>query len=68
MNYKHYLRILSICLENNVRLSEQVNVLKEEIRRLERNQKRAQQLGNGLCSEYFKNIGLFLPHHKLDFA
>jgi len=41
----------------NVRLSEQVSVFKEEIRRLERNRERAQQLGNGVCSEYFKNIG-----------
>lgn len=36
---------------------EQSNVLKEEIRRMERNQERVKHLDNQICSEYFKNIG-----------
>lgn len=50
--------LLSESEEINVRLTEQNNLLKEEIRRLERNQHRAKQLENEVCSEYFKNIVL----------
>uniref|UniRef100_A0A915M8Q5 GRIP domain-containing protein n=1 Tax=Meloidogyne javanica TaxID=6303 RepID=A0A915M8Q5_MELJA len=50
--------LLSESEEINVRLNEQNNLLKEEIRRLERNQHRAKQLENEVCSEYFKNIVL----------
>ena len=32
-------------------------MLKEEIRRMERNQERVKHLDNQICSEYFKNIG-----------
>uniref|UniRef100_A0A914IAS2 GRIP domain-containing protein n=1 Tax=Globodera rostochiensis TaxID=31243 RepID=A0A914IAS2_GLORO len=52
--------------EDNVRLNEQVVVLKTEIRRMERCKKRVEHLGNGLCPEYFKNIVLkFLAPPKV---
>uniref|UniRef100_A0A183BHT0 GRIP domain-containing protein n=1 Tax=Globodera pallida TaxID=36090 RepID=A0A183BHT0_GLOPA len=52
--------------EDNVRLNEQVAVLKTEIRRMERCKKRVEHLGNGLCPEYFKNIVLkFLAPPKV---
>ncbi|KAL3081065.1 hypothetical protein niasHT_037533 [Heterodera trifolii] len=58
--------LLSETEEDNVRLSEQVNVLKEEIRRMERCKKRVEHLGNGVCPEYFKNIVLkFLAPPKV---
>lgn len=52
---------------NNVRLSEQVAVLKDEIRRIERNMDRAESISN---LEYLKNIVLkfFIlktPHERL---
>lgn len=52
---------------NNVRLSEQVTVLKDEIRRIERNMDRAESISN---LEYLKNIVLkfFIlksPHERL---
>jgi uncharacterized small protein (DUF1192 family) len=40
---------------NNVRLSEQITVLKDEIRRLERNQEREKSISN---MEYLKNVVL----------
>ena len=38
---------------NNARLNEQINLLKEEIRRLERNQEREKSISN---MEYLKNV------------
>ena len=47
-----------------MRLTEQAKILKEEIRRLERNQEREKEAAN---MEYLKNIFLkvfFIPHFK----
>ncbi|KAH7728093.1 GRIP domain containing protein [Aphelenchoides avenae] len=52
---RHTRELLNETEETNVKLMEQVSLLKEEIRRLERSQERAQHLAN---NEYFKNVML----------
>jgi GRIP and coiled-coil domain-containing protein 2 len=49
----HLTELLNESELNNLRLHEQINVLKEEIRRLERNQEREKSISN---LEYLKNI------------
>ena len=49
----HNRELLCEAEQMNVRLEEQVKILKEEIRRLERNQERAEHINK---TEYFKNI------------
>ncbi|XP_003739206.1 GRIP and coiled-coil domain-containing protein 2 [Galendromus occidentalis] len=51
----HFTELLNESEVNNLRLSEQVRVLKEEVRRLERNKEREEQFGN---LEYLKNVVL----------
>ncbi|OQR72936.1 hypothetical protein BIW11_10062, partial [Tropilaelaps mercedesae] len=51
----HFTELLNESEVNNLRLSEQVRVLKEEVRRLERNKERDEQFGN---LEYLKNVVL----------
>ena len=50
---EHLSELLNESELNNNRLSEQINLLKEEIRRLERNQEREKSISN---MEYLKNV------------
>uniref|UniRef100_A0A0M3KJV8 Rab_bind domain-containing protein n=1 Tax=Anisakis simplex TaxID=6269 RepID=A0A0M3KJV8_ANISI len=50
---EHTRELLNECEASNVRLSEQSKLLKEEIRRLERNEQRKDHMAN---SEYLKNV------------
>lgn len=49
----HLTEVLGESEANNQRLAEQVRVLKEEIRRMERNEERLKHVAN---SEYLKNV------------
>ncbi|KAI1716578.1 rab binding domain-containing protein [Ditylenchus destructor] len=61
---EHTRELLCDAEESNVKLMEQVKILKEEIRRLERNQEREKHIENS--SEYFKNVMLkFLAPEKV---
>lgn len=53
MQLDHLSELLNESELNNNRLSEQINLLKEEIRRLERNQEREKSISN---MEYLKNV------------
>lgn len=55
LQLEHLNELLNESELNNVRLSEQINVLKDEIRRLERNQEREKSISN---MEYLKNVVL----------
>lgn len=50
---RHLTDLLSESEANNSRLSEQIKLLKDEIRRLERNNERSEHVAN---AEYLKNI------------
>uniref|UniRef100_A0A914BXZ5 GRIP domain-containing protein n=1 Tax=Acrobeloides nanus TaxID=290746 RepID=A0A914BXZ5_9BILA len=61
---QHTREMLSETEEINVKLMEQVKILKEEIRRMERNIEREQHINN---TEYFKNVMLkFLAPPKVN--
>ncbi len=53
LQLEHLSELLNETELNNVRLTEQINLLKEEIRRLERNQEREKSISN---MEYLKNV------------
>lgn len=50
---RHLAEVLAESEANNTRLNEQIRLLKDEIRRLERNQEREKHIAN---AEYLKNV------------
>lgn len=64
MVIKHYLELLHESEANSIRLTEQAKVLRDEIRRLERNQEREKE---SATLEYLKKKNSYCTVHEVSF-